>query len=462
MSEANSTTGKGKAPATLEFHGQKTVDRSGEILPPIWIHSAKSHQTKQMVTGTGGSRLHVIDQAGETRAKVVSLVDGAKNVVCACSFLIADEAVVKAMLGASERGVRVYLLTASENQLLKEPKTDSEFDAERLQEHISTLKSMAGRVLVRSGEHFHSKFVLADPNEKDAKGILLTANLTSEALTRNVELAVELNAIEIRGLFKQFLIGFWKESSNELLDKGGLSKVGKWVGPYPEGLNELPCTTSGTQTLKSAADTLVESARGEIAVSSFGFDATHETVQRLIAAAKSGKKVSVFARPRPNKSTMEALIALKGAGAVVRGHRWLHAKFLVADTSGGLTGLVMTANLEKRGLDEGFESGVMLDSRDAETLWAYSAEWDDTFPQELLVGSRIGDVKGEVTLWVKDEPRQVSVKEKGVLGLGEFGVKTVEEAEKFTPDFGKVSERGNEIYHQQTFTWTVVAPKPQG
>ena len=134
MSARGGPPGKEKGPVAHVFHGQKTVDRTKDVLPPVWIHSPKSGQAGPRVPR--GSRVSVIDQAGEVREKIVSIVDGAKSVVCACSFLISDNDVVKAMLRASDRRVGVYLLTASENQLLKEPRADSEFDVERLQDHI--------------------------------------------------------------------------------------------------------------------------------------------------------------------------------------------------------------------------------------------------------------------------------------------------------------------------------------
>lgn len=442
------------------FHGQRTIDRSKELLPPLWAHPPGFGQNAPRIR-RGESKVWLIDPDGLVRSKLVGIVDGANQIVCVCSFLIADKYIVEALLRAHERGVRVYLLTASENQLLKEPRTDSEFDTERLKDHIETLRLMAGRILVRTSEHFHSKFVLADPNSRNANGFLLTANLTSEALTRNVELAVELTVSEVRDLFEQFLIGFWKESSSELLEKGGLSRVEPTPDLGVENPREVLCTTGEIHTLRSTADRLIEEAKSEIVVSSFGFDLQHETVQKLAAAAAAGKVVRVFARPRQNKTTMDALVALRKAGADVRGHPWLHAKCLVVDTERGWTGLLMTANLEKKGLDEGFETGTLLEGKEAEILHEYAGSWQESFPLELLVDRRIGDVEGEVTIWRDGEFRKISVGKKGETDIHEFRVKKVEEMEGFEPDFSKVAERGNEIYREHTFVWTVLAPKPE-
>ena len=459
MSGVSGPPPEGKGHPAEVFHGQKTIDRREEVLPPAWIRDAHSRQAEPQANAPEGARVILVDQAGAVRGRLVSLVDGAKKVVCACSFLIADEYVVKALLRAHERGVRVYLLTASENQLLKEPRADSEFDIERLQDHVKTLRSLAGRVLVRTGEHFHSKFVLVDPNGTEARGVLLTANLTAEALTRNVEAAVELDPAEVRDLFRQFLVGFWTESSNELLDQGGLSRVDPRESLSKEIPSELPCTTGSDHTLKDEAVRLIDESTGEIIVAYFGFDLQHSVVMKLVAAARAGRNVRVYARPRPNKTTMEALIALREAGAVVRGHPWLHAKCLLAETEGKWAGLVTTANFEKRGLDEGFETGVPLDSGDAEAMRAYAGGWDESFPFELLVQKKVGEVEGEATLWVNDELRRVSIKGRGEMELGEFRVKKADELEKFTPDFSKVAGRGSEIYHLQTFRWTTLAPK---
>ena len=51
------------------------------------------------------------------------------------------------------------------------------------------------------------KFLLTDPKTRNARGFLLTANLTPEALIRNPEIAIELNSDEAQDLFRQFLIG---------------------------------------------------------------------------------------------------------------------------------------------------------------------------------------------------------------------------------------------------------------
>lgn len=176
-------------------------------------------------------------------------------------------------------------------------------------------------------------------------------------------------------------------------------------------------------------------------------------------AAKRGKVVRVFARPRPNKVTMNALIELAEAGAEVHGHPWLHAKCILTDTNEGWVGLVMTANFEERGLDGGFETGILLEREDAGVLRADLETWEMGFPLTLIVNKHIGDIEGDVTLWTNEELRKLSVRKKGETDLGQFEAKTFEEMDGLMPDFSKAMRRGDVLYHQQTFKWSVIPPK---
>ncbi|NHW60017.1 phosphatidylserine/phosphatidylglycerophosphate/cardiolipin synthase family protein, partial [Escherichia coli] len=71
--------------------------------------------------------------------------------------------------------------------------------------------------------------------------------------------------------------------------------------------------------------------------------------------AKSGLKVTILSRQRP--AAMPALLAMKQAGASVMCFKWLHAKAIVVD---GMHGMVMSANFQAYGMDQGFELGVKL------------------------------------------------------------------------------------------------------
>ena len=464
--EVGFALGRADMMSTSEFvmQKEKVVSAVDEVLPAGWMQRLDLHEQGRQSTpsGSGGAKILQAESTGTLRGRLVGMLDSASETFCVCSFLLADGPTIRALLRASERGVRVYVLTASEVQLQKEPRIDNEFDVARLEEHIRTLQELAGRVLVRTGESFHSKFVLVDPSLKEARGFLLTANLTEEALTRNVELGVQLDAKETRDLYRQFLIGFWQESSNELLDRG-LAKVEPLTGvtiPLP---TELLSTTRISHTIRAAAEDLVGKAKTEIVVSSFGMDLQEGVVGGMVQAAKSGKKVRVLARPRPNKNTMNALMALAEAGAEIRGHQWLHAKFLLVDTDEGWSGLIMTANFESKGLDEGFESGISVRGQVAEDLHLIMEGWWHDFAQILFIKKRLGNILGDVLLWSDETLKKVSVQAEANEDLGEFEAKSFDEMDKLVPPIvQRGPTRGTVLYHRKTFRWRVLAPRLPG
>ena len=173
---------------------RRVVDQSDTLLPSAWV--SKRAEEKLGVEACGGVLV-----SGRNRLlaqEVISMIDAAKDKVVLVSFLFADRDIEDALLRAFGRGVRVYVLIASEARLGRE-EPDGEFDKRVLDEHKSMLNRLAGYVLFRSAAHFHAKAVVIDP-EHSPQGVLLTCNLTKEALERNEEMAVKLTASEVMGV----------------------------------------------------------------------------------------------------------------------------------------------------------------------------------------------------------------------------------------------------------------------
>src|SRR5690606_27007476 len=83
---------------------------------------------------------------------------------------------------------------------------------------------------------------------------------------------------------------------------------------------------------------------------------------------------------------------LRRAGARVFCFTWLHAKALVCDDRA----MVMSANLQKHGLDDGFELGVRLSGEDSKALRELLQAWTDHSQWRLEVPTTLGEVTGEV------------------------------------------------------------------
>jgi len=207
---------------------------------------------------------------------------------------------------------------------------------------------------------------------------------------------------------------------------------------------------------------LIERAGSEIILSTFGIDSHHLVTQSLLRALGNRKRVRILARPRPSKTTMTALLSLAKAGAEVRGHQWLHAKSLVIDHNGSWDGIIMTSNVEERGLDEGFESGILLQDDDGRQLHDVLEAWWKELPLKLSLSTKLGEVEGPVQVWLEDRSLRVSIERQGQIDLGEIEARSLEDVQKaasvsFRPRF---LPRDTTLYHKVLYTWRVPPPRP--
>ena len=64
-----------------------------------------------------GKKVMTSGGSGALRNQIIELINQARQHVCVCSFLLADDNVEQALISATDRGVRVYLLTSAEMKL---------------------------------------------------------------------------------------------------------------------------------------------------------------------------------------------------------------------------------------------------------------------------------------------------------------------------------------------------------
>ncbi|HCL77223.1 MAG TPA: phosphatidylserine/phosphatidylglycerophosphate/cardiolipin synthase family protein, partial [Pseudomonas sp.] len=306
-------------------------------LPPVWLPAGRQRSRAEQ-----GNFLFESGRQRVMASHAISLLERAEHVAVISSFLLADQAIEDAIVEAAGRGVRVYILLASEARLGREA-GDGEFERKVLEQHKAMLNRLAGHALFRSASHFHAKVVLADPfDDLEPQGMLLTANLTTEALERNEELGVQLLPDEVLEMASYLRWAMWESAEHEMVDPKDRFKAVKALGEvkHPAATTAVVATTAGSNTLRQEILRLICEAREQIIVSSFGWDAEHEVVKLLCARAQAGLQVIVLARVRP--AAMPALIALAKAGAVVYAFNWLHAKAIWTDRR---QGLLMSANL---------------------------------------------------------------------------------------------------------------------
>jgi cardiolipin synthase len=369
------------------LHYEKIIDLTGEPLGAGWL---RRHPTVNETKEEAGHGVWRTGPKLRFRDALIAGLEGASEIALISSFLLADERLAAAMLEAAKRGVRVYVLTASEKRIGKVVREEDVFEQQMADQHKKLLDSLAGKVLLRSAEHIHAKFLVVDPQDEHARAWLSTANF-NKALENSVELGVELDAKGARALATCFNWAFWCEAESELREAGRLMaiKAGYPAAPQRPSDEDIFATLKGGTVLREQLLAMIRSASREILVASYGFEATHLVVRSLIEAAKRGVSVTVITRPRP--AVAAGVAALAAAGIQIFGHDKLHAKALVVDGQA----IVMSANLESHGLDSGFEVGAVLRSDAAREVEATLRKWTSSFPwsyrADAMRGEHLGD-----------------------------------------------------------------------
>ncbi|MDM8548339.1 phospholipase D-like domain-containing protein [Candidatus Venteria ishoeyi] len=420
---------------------------------PVWIPEHSGNFPKQ-------EKLGQIYQSGEERyciRDIITAIKQAKDTVMLISFLLAETKLEQALLQAAQRGVKVYILTASENKLETQPDDDDEFGKKVLKQHKIMLNTLAGHVLLRSAPNFHAKLVLLDVKEPTAQGFLLTANLTTDALERNEELAVRLNPEEAIIAYNYLRWAFWEVAEHELQEKGRLAAInplGKVTNPQVDGSF---FATKPDNTLQLQVEKIIQNADKFLTISSFGWESDFSLVKLLLEKIKNGLQVTVLGRIR--LKAMPALFDLAKAGATVLGFRWLHAKAIWNDQR---EAIVMSANFEKQSFEHSLEFGLYLQNDRADSLGQILSSWKQYAPYRLLYDPKLGDLPvDEVIFWKKGEFNKDKIKKFMNQTLDNVIAKSADNLESIMPN-DKENLDKTILAYELVYRWQVVAPRLKG
>lgn len=444
--------------------GTQTESRAEQRMPPAWV-SLPVAQGEIRHPTNGGNGIWYSENTGAMRARLLELVNSAKEVLCISSFIIADPLLQKAVLTAVGRRVRVYILTATEQKLLKGSARDDEFSEKVLADHVQLLGDFALRTLLRSGENLHAKYVVVDPNTSGLRGMVFTCNLATEGLTRNPELAVEMSGEEARDMFRMFVFGFWKQSKRELLELDKITANRPFQSEGMSGPRMLPCTFEGSARLKAEVDRLVRGARNQLWVASWKFTPAHQSVKTIEEVAKRGVDVRLLTSIRPSPEHMEALVNLAKAGVQVRGLRYLHAKAIVSDIEGGPQGLMMSANFDTHGLDDGYEAGIRLSDARLASVEAIMRWWWGSATHSLEVDKTLGELPAtEASLYRNGGFEEIQIAEEHQVNLEPIVARNEGEMTTARPARFPVPETtGRRVYYKAiNYRWTILPPPTAG
>lgn len=376
MSDETAARRAASGATTIHLGEQRVAGVVFVSAPSAQPRPHRLHATKR------GDILHVstddLTRTAHIRRALIAQISEAKQKVLFCSFLFADEEIVRALCEAAERlHGGVYVLTALGKHLRAEViEPDSDVDAntaklqERAKRHEDHLQRLAhAGVWLRSAEDCHAKFCVVD----DACALVTSANATQEAYESNPEDGLVLRepraALELGRLFAyvwQHLTTL-ESTPGARLDVHSLTipRVPAWRA-LSGGAHARPVTTlrRDEASLRDAAIEVIDRANEHLAVATYSFMGMegHPVGVALARALARNVQLDLLVQPRNHveaqRTSLAWLVGLAPDRVRLHGHRRTHTKSIVAD---GKMVLLWTGNLESRhGWDNGIEVGVVV------------------------------------------------------------------------------------------------------
>ncbi|MHA2040764.1 MAG: phospholipase D-like domain-containing protein [Candidatus Thorarchaeota archaeon] len=425
-----------------------TADSRDKDIGPAWFARETGAWEIEMSTPilSGGKR------GGSLKSEVLEVVRGSEEILAICSFLLSDDDLLKAVLEASERGVRIYILTASKDRIAKDTSEEESWQKQMQIEHEKMLNSLCSKTLLRDAQ-VHAKFIISDPKSEQRSGVLSTANFTTEAFL-HPELGVILNDSQITELFGIFCSAWWGLGERELLQSNLLSdardilpSVSNEITNITKNLKEFVVTYPNRATsLRKEIKRFFQESKERIFIATYGLSDDDSTFKSLVSSV-GRKSVKLLVRPRPK--TTPIIDDLKTKGADVRGLDFLHAKVICTETERGPEALLMTANLEKISLQDGFEVGIRLGGNIAKEILNVLNHWWENANWEYMLSKKLGEHLGAYLVLNDREFEKHVVEEAKSIPLGDLVIADLASLEGFRPKFPDVSDA-----HRLVFSWT--------
>jgi len=423
-----------------------------------WINNGSGNSKSEIISSSrilDTARVHPVTSRESLIPLLVEMVDSSSEMVCVSSFLLQGSAFTDSLLRASGRGVRVYILTAGEEDL-KVTDEDGSPSVQRVKEFRRLLSSLSDKVFLRTAD-FHAKFVLIDPESKRPMGMMMTCNLTADAMSGyNKELFVTLSAGEVYSFFCQFSRGVWEMSRHEL--RGGKLQELEENRYYPDAKIPSPvhpATLPSIRSLDESVRKLLSTAMKSVDISAWTFTDEVDVPRLLMDCLDRGVSVKIYARP--NYLNGVILSKLKARGARVLGHDRFHAKTIVVD---GKISLVTTANFAKHGLVDGFETSVILAENDTKQLSSILAGWERECNWELSIGARISSLSGPLKIIdaKTQEVRETKVEDEKVINMDDVRPKEIMREEDLKLKTVLQESRNEIIFKRFRYKYRVLQP----
>lgn len=119
--------------------------------------------------------------------------------------------------------------------------------------------------------------------------------------------------------------------------------------------------------------------------------------------------------------------------------------------------LMMSANLEPHGLDDGFELGVPLEGKRVEELRTCSAHWVRQARWKLLAKPTLGELSGDVRVWRDKSFTELVIEGRREVDLGVVDAQSADGLD-IAPPLPAVDGMGQPA-HEVEYRWRVLAPE---
>jgi len=387
--------------------------------------------------------------------EIASAIDKANDLIVICSFLIQETDITNALLKAAKKGVRIYILTASEQRLAKDQGKENETENERIEDHKKLISKLKTKCFIRTARHFHAKYVLIDPKNESCTGYLSSANFTQHALANNVEIGIKLDGKQIKELFNTFCQVFWYEAEHESLSRESLRSVKKLsekVFKTPE-VNAIFTTKLG-KGFKKTLEEKIQNTKGSIHICTYSISHSTSLFDLLIKQLNSGRKLYVYTRPR--KKDLEALEQLSKKGAIIKGHNLLHMKGLFIEDKDKTVGMIFTGNLTKESFEGSYDVGIILSDNQNKKIFPIIKSWNKIIPCTFYHHIGIKNLKiGKYLKWSK-EKEIILLKDNEEINQGNFKLKDIDSLKRLDSKL-KIPDSMKYNAKKYTFYWRLIS-----
>lgn len=319
----------------------------------------------------------------ELTESILEMIRTAKSYIKISSFVMEDQMVVDELRSVAYSGKVAVFVISNRNKREDEEYISTKdkkgiVDAEGIHAHRMFLQKMYySGVHVRLLDNLHAKFIITDGQ----KGVLMSANIASNSLNKNVETGITVEGDDLNSLELVFdtmynyadIVQFVqsdrsdvikmsvKKLPNQIFDgiKGNIRLTA--ISRYQTNLSECKQTSIYNSIIK-----IIDESESFVYVVAWVFKDKRGVLSKLTyaidRAAKRGVKITLLYNDKGNSANKDIqqkyIYEMGRIGCDAYPVTNNHSKCVLSDKGG----MLFTANIDgNNGLLEGFEVGCMLD-----------------------------------------------------------------------------------------------------